>query len=283
MKMGNTQSERKPHQNLHPRSRNTIRIHNSIHIDYSGSLSYRDDGEVVYLVDHTARSVVEIELTGLRRQRVIVEKTMDSLPWCVKYFSNRLYVTDTFHNILIVYDTEGKFVCKVDGKDLKIDALSNPREICTDDRSLLYLCDNGNNRILVLTADLYLVTIVNVPFPSDVIVKRKEFLVYSAEMNSVIVVDEGEGTKSYPLEKYTFHRCNKICFDERGNILFRGLGNNIVVVDAIEIRTTGVLVDTGTKYLNYITNHNRRNTITVLTKEADADMNPCVYLRDIYT
>ena len=281
--MGNKQSERKPHTRPHPqpRSLDKIQIHDSIEIDFSGRLSYRDDGKAVYLIDHTARSIVEIELSDLYRQRVIVERTMDSLPWCVKYFSNRLYVSDTFQNTLTMYDTEGKLMCRIDGNKLKLNALSNPRDICTDYRGLLYLCDNGNNRILVLTADLYLVTTVNVPFPSDVIINPKEFLVYSSELNSVIVVNE-EGVKSYPLSKYTFDKCNKICTDGRGNILFLGLSRGIIVVDPIEIRILRILIDRETKYLNYITNHARRNTITVLTKENGADRHQCAFLRNIY-
>ena len=275
--MGNKQSE------THiSRSLDNILIHDSIEIDFSGRLSYRDDGEVVYLIDHTARNVTEIELSGLYRQRVILEKTMDTLPWCVKYFSNRLYVTDTFQNTLTMYDTEGKFLCKVSRDEVKSHALSNPRDICTDDRGLLYLCDNGNNRILVLTADLYLVTIVTVPFPSDVIVKRKEFLVYSAETNAIIVVDEENGVKRYPLEKYTFDQCNKMCTDDRGNLIFLGLKDGIVVVDAIQLRIKSILVDRETSYLNYIANHVRRSTITVLTKEIDADRCIRVYLRNIH-
>lgn len=279
--MGNKQSERSSHTNSQPRSLDKTRIHDSIEIDFSGRLSYRDDGEVVYLIDHTARNVVEIELSGLHRQRVIIGKTMDSLPWCVKYFSNRLYVTDTFQNTLTMYDTEGKFVCKVGGSEVKL-GLNNPRDVCSDDRGLLYLCDNGNNRILILTADLCLVTIVSVPFPSDVIIKCKELLVYSGEMNSIIVVNEEEGVKRYPLEKYKFDQCNKMCPGERDTILFLGLGYGIVVVDQIKFQIITILVDAETKYLNYIANHVKRNTITVLTREKDENRHPCVCLKNIY-
>ena len=101
-------------------------------------------------------------------------------------------------------------------------------------------------------------------------------------MNSIIVVNEEEGVKRYPLEKYKFDQCNKMCPGERDTILFLGLGYGIVVVDQIKFQIITILVDAETKYLNYIANHVKRNTITVLTREKDENRHPCVCLKNIY-
>ena len=277
---------------------NTVRIQDTIQIDYAGSITFNDDCSSIYLTDHTTHQIVHINLTDLLTQRVIVEKRNNSFPWAIRYLDNCLYVTDTFQHSLTMYDTEGNILYVFGSYKIKhpfnnliktdLTSLNNPREIATDKRGILYVCDNGNSRILVFAPDLYFITFVQVPYPSDVIINDRELLVYSNERCVVSVVNEKQRrldtVESYPLglRKMSLYYIERMGVDREGNLLFfDATGGQILVIDEITFRVVKRFVDSKTQYLNYMQRHRRDNKVAVLLKERDQQGNSSVFFRYI--
>ena len=275
-----------------------IKIQDSIPIDYAGNMTFSDDSSSLYLTDHTTYQIVHINLDS-SEQRVVVGKRENSFPWSTKYINNCLYVTDTFEHSLTMYDTNGNVLhvfgssgnvlrYSIANKKIHSTGLNNPREIATDSRGRVYVCDNGNSRILVLTPDLDLITSVQVPYPSDVIAKERELLVYSNERCGMSVVNETQrqlgSVETYPL---WFRRMNifyveRMGMDRNGNLLFFDpTGSQILVVDALTFRLIKKLVDKNTCYLNYMQKHGRDEKVAVLFRERDKEGNNSTYLKFI--
>ena len=273
------------------------RIQATMPIHYTGGITTNDDSSSIYLTDHTTHQIVHIDLNN-SVQRVIIGKKDYSFPWSTKCVNNHLYVTDTFQHSLTMYDTNGNCIHKFGSKsvvsrflksiDIDVTSLNNPREIATDQRGRIYVCDNGNSRILIITPDMYLITFVEVPYPSDVIVKDDELLVYSNERCAVSVVNETQrklgNVENYPLgfRKMNLFYIERFGRDRDGNLLFfDATGGQILVVDEITFRLVKRVVDSKTQYLNYMQKHSREDKVAVLFKERDESGNNSIYFRFI--
>ena len=152
--------------------------------------------------------------------------------------------------------------------------VNNPREIEVYG-NLLYLCDNGNSRLLVLTLELYIVSVIKVDFPTDVILLRDEVMVYSSERHAVTVLNEGnKQPEHYSIDSRIkgyeqMHRCRRTMDGKL--ILFNSNSAQLLYIDEITFKLAKMMSFQGTMCLNYMEMHPDQNKLAILYKKENVE------------
>ena len=143
-------------------------------------------------------------------------------PWSVAVCDDALYVTDVGPKQITKFRLSGELLKKSGGKGQREGEFANPRGLCATQEAV-YVCDQGNNRVQVLTPDLDYITAISHPAlksPVDIHVKYDDLTVLPLNDNTVYVFKVGGGLQRVTKlddqhivrEKYFFTIDNRGCF-----------------------------------------------------------------------
>ena len=150
---------------------------------------------------------------------------------------NKVFVTQCFGNCINMYELESKLIKSVGNYGNGESQFYNPRGLDVSDRNHnIYVCDNGNNRIQILTEELEYHSMLGIDllkFPRDVKVTRDRVLVLSVGNPCMLVfnsdhiltnrlITRGDGMQTY--NPFSFD------IDREYNIVMSDFNNHCVYV-----------------------------------------------------
>ena len=158
-------------------------------------------------------------------------------PQGISISQNKVFVTQSSGNCINMYELEGKLIKSVGSAGNGEAQFNNPRGLNISDRNKnIYVCDNGNHRIQILTEELEYHSMLGIDllkYPRDVKVTRDRVLVLAGSDPCMFVFNSdhvltnrlmtrGDGKQTH----------NPYCFDidRKYNIIMSDYNNHCVYV-----------------------------------------------------
>ena len=149
-----------------------------------------------------------------------------SYPMGIAISKESIFISNTGSHSISSYNFNGEFIKRIGMRGSKISELDHPEGLLYDEMAeLLYVCDQGNNRVQVFTEILQ--------FRKEILRNElKSPLEIRASIDSIIVLDEGSNC---------LHYLNKSDYEVTRNIITRGPGGQVKNPICFEINQEGLI------------------------------------------
>jgi len=201
-----------------------------------------DDNGVIYVVDDSEDRVIKYDSTTKKRE-LIGERVSLSFPTGIDTAGERLYVTDFSRQVnrVYIFSTNGQYIGRIPGTGSSDVSMRNPKAL-TVMKDDLYVCDRGNNRILVFSTDGALKKTIDLERslkePNGIAVTQSGIMMITLKLsgnvaklsggkagNFKIYREENNETKTMSLSKPS-----GIAIDQKGFVYIADTANRRVVV-----------------------------------------------------
>ena len=158
-------------------------------------------------------------------------------PYGLLLVSKALYVTDMELNSLLVFDVTAKTLLGIAGKkDKSTDGLSQPKGLALDQDEFIYVCDSGNDRVVIYTTKLEFVKPLSwdsIKNPLNVAFSNKKMYLL-CDSNPCLFIMNSDGQQSALISngyEYNVMSTGFFCVDSEERILISCYGGVVYVFD----------------------------------------------------
>ncbi len=106
-----------------------------------------DSEGYLYISDNNTHSVYKFTTGGQYIETTTAIKTSSTMPLAI--YHKHIYITDSINNRVLIYYTNGTQLYSFGTKGKREGEFNVPRGIAVDTSGNVYVCDSGNNRIVV--------------------------------------------------------------------------------------------------------------------------------------
>jgi sugar lactone lactonase YvrE len=213
-----------------------------------------DKNGVLYIVDDRESKIIRYDSkTGERK--LIGDQADLAFPTGIEYNDNHIYVADFSSSVnrIFIFDGDGNYIGKIPNQKSNDIALRNPKALTVYNNNI-YLCDRGNNRILVFDRDGVRHKTINVPDvfrePNGIAVTDNGVIFITLKLSGAAAKITGKAPSQFTLyeesqnnesSKVTLSKPSGIAVDGQGFVYIADTQNRRIVVANPMGRVVGII------------------------------------------
>ncbi|MFA6451774.1 MAG: NHL repeat-containing protein, partial [bacterium] len=189
------------------------------------------------------------------QRSLIGEKADLTFPTGIDYSDDRIYVSD-FSSVasrVFIFSEKGSLIGKIPNEKSRDVSLRNPKAVASFENSL-YLCDRGNNRVLVFDRDGAHKKTINVPEifrePNGIAIADNGDIFITLKLSGAAAKITGKSVSQFTLyeddqsggnRKLTLSKPSGIAVDKQGFVYIADTQNRRVLIANPMGRITGII------------------------------------------